>query len=172
MRRATLTILAVAAAFVPPLGTPAISAAAAEAHVSVQFKLPAGHGLTAELENSGDQVTLGIFGRHRVVEYTVRGAVSEEGIEARFGGLGDIQVSFEPTRTLDSSEPPAGCEGEPWTTRAGFFTGVIEFTGLGGGRDLRSRPYQGEHAGDVGLAMPRAPPGHRPGAARWAERGE
>ena len=129
MRRATLTILAVAAAFVPPLGTPAISVAAPDAHVSVRLKLPAGHGLTAELENSGDQVTLAIFGRHRVVEYAVQGAVSEEAIEARFGGLGRIQASFEPTRTLDSSEPPEGCEGEPWTTKAGFFTGVIEFTG-------------------------------------------
>ena len=132
MRRARLTLtLAAAAALLLAVAAPAAPAATAtsDTHVSVHFKLRANNGLAARVENSESEVTLTIAGRHRVVEYAVKGTVSEEAVEAQFGGLGRIQVEFQPTRTLESSSPPPECEGEPWTTQAGVFVGTIEFSG-------------------------------------------
>jgi hypothetical protein len=98
-------------------------------HASVELELKASNGLSARLEGEGDRVELTVLGRRQSVSYTVRGSVTEAGIEARFGKLGRISVEFRPTRTLETTKPSPECEGPPWSTKAGFFSGVIEFAG-------------------------------------------
>jgi hypothetical protein len=56
--------------------------------------------------------------------------VTEAGIKARFGKLGLIDVTFEPTETREDS--PRGCTGPPSTLSEGVFVGTIQFAGEGG----------------------------------------
>jgi hypothetical protein len=99
--------------------------------VTVQLELRASNGLTARLETSEKEaVTLSIENEDRQqVGYEVQGQVTETGLKARFGRLGVIDVAFNPTTTLDSTEPSEGCTGAPRTLREGVFTGTIDFTG-------------------------------------------
>jgi hypothetical protein len=133
MRHLPSLLLAIAVA----VGLPAASIATASAAspeqgtvVLVEFTLEASNGLHAHLENSEDgTVTLEIRKKGQFVSYQVPGEVSEEGLKARFGRLGLIDVAFTPTETLNSTEPGDGCTGAPRTLREGVFTGTIEFTG-------------------------------------------
>ncbi len=130
MRRPSL--LASATAIVLLLVAATASAASPETGtiVDVELGLEASNGLRAKLETSGDgTVTLGLRRKDQLVSYEVKGEVTEEGLKARFGRLGLIDVAFMPTRTLSSTEPSEGCTGEPRTLREGVFTGTIDFTG-------------------------------------------
>lgn len=98
--------------------------------VRVELGLKASNGLHANLENSEDgTVTLELSRKDQVATYEVPGEATEAGLKVRFGRLGLINVSFTPTRTLDSTAPGKGCTGAPRTLREGVFAGTIEFTG-------------------------------------------
>ena len=98
--------------------------------VSVKLELEASNGFEALFETSEDGVaTLKLFRGESSVTYAVKGAATEEGLKVRFGRLGLIDVAFTPTTTLNTTEPPEGCTGEPRTLREGIFTGAIHFTG-------------------------------------------
>ncbi|HUC07070.1 MAG TPA: hypothetical protein VMR96_03190 [Solirubrobacterales bacterium] len=130
MRRPSL--LASATAMVLLLVVATASAASPETGtiVNVQLGLKASNGLRAQLETSDDgTVTLELRRENLLASYEVKGRVTEEGLKARFGRLGLIDVAFTPTRTLGSTEPSEGCTGEPRTVREGIFTGTIDFTG-------------------------------------------
>ena len=130
MRRPSL--LASATAIVLLLVVAAAPAASPETGtiVNVELGLKASNGLQAQLETSDDEtVTLELRSKNRLVSYEVKGKVTREGLKARFGRLGLIDVAFTPTRTLNSTEPSEGCTGEPRTLREGTFTGAIDFTG-------------------------------------------
>jgi hypothetical protein len=101
----------------------------ADSRVQVEIDLKAGGGFTAKLDSEGDRVGLEVRGHRQSAEYSVRGKVSESGIEARFGKLGEVSAEFTPTRTIETTPPPPGCSGDPWTTQAGFFSGTIRFRG-------------------------------------------
>lgn len=98
--------------------------------VTVELELQANHGLQARLDTDEDQmVTLALSRRGRLVSYEVKGEVTETGLTVHFGRLGKIDVAFTPSKTLSSTEPPAGCEGQPRTLREGVFAGTIDFAG-------------------------------------------
>jgi hypothetical protein len=108
-------------------------------HARVELQLKASNGLSARLENDAGEISLTISGHRQHAQYIVHGKVSPSGVEARFGKLGEVSVGFRPTRTIDSLKPAPGCEGDPWTTKAGFFSGTIHFRG--------ERDYMEIHAG-------------------------
>ncbi len=98
--------------------------------VRVELELKASNGLHAHLENSEDgTVTLELRRGGQIASYEVPGEATEAGLKVRFGRLGRIDVAFNPTRTLNSTEPGVGCTGAPRTLREGVFTGTIDFTG-------------------------------------------
>lgn len=97
--------------------------------VSPEFELAGNHGFRAYVDTYDGGITLGIYRGAYFAAYEVRGEITEAGLKAQFGQLGSIDVAFEPTKTLNTSNPPKECEGEPWTRREGFFVGTIEFTG-------------------------------------------
>jgi hypothetical protein len=103
---------------------------AAAPTVHAQFDLRANHGLRAHVSNDEDQVSLEFTDRRQrhYVNYEVPGEVTEHGLEAHFGRLGTIEVSFESTKAT-TVEPPRGCKGEPSTSSEGIFVGRIDFSG-------------------------------------------
>jgi hypothetical protein len=135
MPRLSLFVLAIAAALL----LPSVSAFAASPKtgttVTVGLELQASNGLRAKLETANDEMVTLEIGRKGLrdsylgVIYEVQGKVTEAGLKARFGRLGQIDVTFTPSRTLDSTEPSEGCAGAPRTLREGVFTGTIDFTG-------------------------------------------
>lgn len=96
--------------------------------VFVEFELGAGNGLLAQLETYVDDVTLTIFGHHQYVSYQVKGELSTSGLTAKFGTLGEVSVTFSPTKTI-SKWAPKGCKDEPRTDREGVFSGTIKLLG-------------------------------------------
>jgi hypothetical protein len=132
MRRAPITLLiAVAGLLLAGQVTVGARAPAGQGgpHTTVEFKLKANNGLSARLGGIGNRIDLTIVGHRQSVYYAVHGKVSEQGVEARFGKLGQISVTFRPTRTVDSTAPPPECTGDPWTTEKGVFEGTIRFSG-------------------------------------------
>jgi hypothetical protein len=113
------------------------------AHPRVEIRLAADHGLSARIENQGHRLYLRVFGHRQHVEYAVDGAVSETAVEARFGKLGEVSVEFTPTKTVNTTGPPKRCSGEPWTTKAGFFSGTIRFRGERGYVEIEARRTKG-----------------------------
>lgn len=126
-----LPVIAVATALLAVL-TGAASGAGPEQGtvVLVKLELKASNGLHAHLETSEDgTVTLELRKEGQIATYKVPGEATEEGLKVRFGRLGLIDVTFTPTKTLNSTEPGMGCSGAPRTLREGVFTGTIDFTG-------------------------------------------
>jgi hypothetical protein len=77
--------------------------------------------------------------------YTVRGRVTDDSIEAKFGDLGRVSVHLRPSR------PPAEggsflsvrCKGRPATDQEGRFVGTIRFRGEGGYTSVRASSAHG-----------------------------
>jgi hypothetical protein len=64
--------------------------------------------------------------------YSVRGRVTDERIEGRFGSRGSVSVRFEPEGPPDTERFPSNCKGNPSTWQEGRFTGTIRFEGENG----------------------------------------
>lgn len=130
MKRPSLLVPAIAiAALLVAAPVAAAAAGPTQQFVSVDFRLAPVNDLRAHVEARDDEVTLEIAGGNSAAVYKVEGEITEAGLKAQFGKLGEIDVAFDPTKTLSKSNPPKGCEGEPWTEREGLFTGTIQFTG-------------------------------------------
>ncbi len=138
MRRAPILVLLLAGALL--LAIPGSFAGASRApseaatsrpdpEVWIEFELGAGHGLIAQLETYAGDVTLTIIGNHQYVSYQVKGEPSPSGLVAKFGTLGEVSVTFSPTKTISSEQPPKGCKDEARTDREGIFSGTIKLTG-------------------------------------------
>lgn len=128
---ALLSAIAVAATLAAASAAPASVLAPEEGTISrVELDLKASNGLLAHLETSEKEVvTLTILNRDSAVVYEAQGEVTEAGLKVGFGRLGRIDVAFDPTVTLGSTQPSPGCTGAPRTLREGIFSGTIEFTG-------------------------------------------
>jgi hypothetical protein len=130
MRRPSFLAWSTAAVLLLAAATTSAASPETGTIVNVELGLKTNNGLRAQLETADDgTVTLELRDRDQLVRYEVQGKVTEEGVKARFGRLGLIDVAFTPTRTLSSTEPSEGCTGEPRTLREGTFTGTIDFTG-------------------------------------------
>lgn len=160
MRRASSALLALAAAFIPVSAAAAApSSDARPSHATVQFKLTSANGFRASVETFGRQVDLTLSRGGQFAIYRVRGTVSADGdLDARFGSLGRISVSFEPDAV---AHDPCREEIED---RAGDFTGTIAFSGERHYVRLRANRVRG-HAyirGEAGgCRTGSSPPGRR-----------
>ena len=96
---------------------------------SIELDLAASNGLDAQLESFGDKITFEVGNKRSAVIYAIEGQATKAGLKAQFGKLGLIDVAFEPTKTLETTKPPPGCKGGPWTRAEGVFVGTIQFTG-------------------------------------------
>lgn len=120
----TIAALLIAA---PVAAAPAADRVTHSAAVDIELGLPANHGLHVHVANY-EEITLEIERKGRFVTYEVPGEVTETGLKVKFGDLGLIDVTFEPTET-HTDKPPKGCKGRPSKWSDGLFTGTIEFTG-------------------------------------------
>lgn len=120
--------LATAALLAPAPFSAAATQGAPGHFADIEFGFPAGHGLHASIETSGEGITLEIAGRHRFVTYEAQGESTEAGLKVQFGSLGLIDVAFTPTKTT-TYDPPRHCTGPLSTSSIGVFTGTIHFTG-------------------------------------------
>jgi hypothetical protein len=133
MRRLFVSVLAIAlaaggesAAAEEPIG------AGAKTEVGVHLQFRAG-GFQVELENNADddddEITLAVRGRRQFVYYNLEGDVNRKGVEAGFGNLGEVSLTFEPTKTLSTRGPPRRCRGEDVEELEGVFSGTFRFRG-------------------------------------------
>jgi hypothetical protein len=92
------------------------------------------------------------------VEYTVRGTVTEEELDANFGALGSIAVHFEPTG--QTSEAIEYCDSTHPTVsvKTGAFVGTIDFHGERGYTSVNATRAEG------GVGNSHALPGNRENA--------
>ncbi len=138
MRRAPVLVLLLINALLLAISGPVAGASRAprtattsrpDPDVSIEFDTGAGQGLSAHLETYLDEVTLTIYGHHQYVSYRVEAEPSTSGLIAKFGKLGEVSVTFSPTKAISSERPPKGCEDEARTDREGVFSGVIKLIG-------------------------------------------
>jgi hypothetical protein len=130
LRSILVPAIAVLVVLAAPAGAALAAGPAAGTIVNVELELPASNGLRARLETSDKgMVTLEFRRKYDLVSYEVKGRITQEGLKARFGRLGLIDVAFTPTRTLSATAPSEGCTGAPRTLREGTFSGTIDFTG-------------------------------------------
>ncbi len=106
--------------------------------------LRASHGYKASVMAFRGSVGLTVArkrnGREYRAQYSVKGTVTEEGLEARFGDLGSISMKFVPLR-------PGGSRGT--------FEGTIQFRGEGGYVELQASRAKGSY---ITLSPRPAPP--------------
>lgn len=77
------------------------------------------------------------------VTYSVRGRVTGETVEARFGSLGRVSLRLEPNPAEEVEKRQPGCKGKRAVTRTGRFTGTIRFRGEQGFTRVRARAANG-----------------------------
>ena len=75
--------------------------------------------------------------------YSVRGRVTAERIEGRFGSRGSVSVQFEPEGPPEAEDFFSDCKGNPSTWQAGRFTGTIRFEGENGFARVRATTAKG-----------------------------
>ena len=169
MRRAPVLVLLLASASLLAIPGPVAGASRApreaapsrpDPEVWIEFELGAGHGLVAQLETYAGDVILTIIGHHQYVSYQVKGELSPSGLVAKFGTLGEVSVTFSPTKTISSQQPPKGCKDEAKTDREGIFSGTIKLTGEREYVQLDATKAKGEM-----VVMPRWHCGSRKGKA-------
>lgn len=104
---------------------------------SVEFTLHGSNGyrITVSGDPGGegpDQVRLITNGPSGSAEYSVKGSVTTDSVQAVFGRLGRVSVRFRPSGASRRIRVPRRCmKGRPAvvTSKLGSFSGVIEFRG-------------------------------------------
>jgi len=134
-RLATLVLCALGATALP--GLAAAAEGEADARLAVFF-LEGSDRYEAELVTVGNQVLLGTTRLNVGALYEVRGKVSDERIEARFGNLGRISGRYERIELFGRKQRPdsSGCE-DPFSFVR--FEGTISFRGEDGYTSIEAR---------------------------------
>jgi hypothetical protein len=148
MRR--MWLIAIAAGLALAGGAQSASASfpigGAGAEVGVEFKLKAG-ALRLDLGNNADddenEITLTVRGHREMVFYTAEGDVNRNGIEAKFGKLGEVSLAFQPTKTF-TGRVPKRCKGEAPSDMEGVFAGTFRFRGERGYVETEATRIHGE----------------------------
>ncbi len=96
------------------------------------------HGYRVTVLGLGKHVSLLAYKGALSVSYTVRGKVTEERLEARFGNRGRVSMRLQPTEPLKEEENESGCKGKRPTTQKGIFRGTIRFRGERGFTEIRA----------------------------------
>jgi hypothetical protein len=134
MRRSLTTLPVLAAALFLAAPTDAASASRRGTFTlafpkTAGFSLRGTNGYRAQVEAVGHRVVLSIGRGPASASYEVRGRVSRQGIEARFGRFGRVDVEFRPSGRVVREGPFGPCRGRPATRRFGVFAGTIRFRG-------------------------------------------
>lgn len=125
-----------------------------------EFSLRSSNGYVIDLERVGRRVSL--IASHRGsrffawASYMVRGEVSSERIDARFGKLGRISVRFR-TERVRRSQLGKSCTGKAAVTRFGVFVGTIRFRGEGGYTIVDARRAHGQVSSAIRETCPFSP---------------
>jgi hypothetical protein len=118
----------------------------------VVLSLDGSHGYSIDVVGSGSNVAVlaskGLLASpdrpsFTAVTYSVRGKVTDEGIEARYGSRGRVSVRMEPGARVEVEDNGPGCKGKPSVTRRGRFTGTIRFQGEKGFTRVRATQAKG-----------------------------
>ena len=116
-------------------------------HRSSAHVLPARNGADVGVGNGtfvfasgGDAVAVS-SGRGRTTTYSTRAHITRSGVVADFGGLGRIDLDFEPSGPPLEQKPSRFCHGAPQLTWEGVFTGTVEFRGRYGFRPFHDRSF-------------------------------
>ena len=111
------------------------------------FVVKASNGYSIRVEGWGRNVKLvasrtsplgsGTTGSGEITEYLTRGSVTKAGLKAKFGNLGEISVTFSPTRTIKKITVPLplrkqDCRTTVGPDNLGIFVGTIKFAGEAG----------------------------------------
>jgi hypothetical protein len=132
--------------------------------------LPAGNGYEIAVERTRGGVTLtafhGIKSGFASTSYTVRGKVSPQRIDARFGRFGRISVRLK-TERIRRGKLEEQCSGKPETVRYGVFVGTIRFRGEAGYTSVAARRAQGRSSS--GQRIKCVFPNLRPGSGAAAQ---
>lgn len=108
---------------------------------TADFSLQASNGYVIDVSAQSGDVTLQAStgrpqGDFSLSSYSVKGPRSPSPIDASFGALGEISVSFEPSGKVEVvrfPKEPKGCHSpRKIVRRLGTFTGTIRFEGEGG----------------------------------------
>jgi hypothetical protein len=75
--------------------------------------------------------------------YSVRGRVTDERIEGRFGGRGRVSLRLLPKGSPEEQANEPGCKGKDPFTQRGRFQGTIRFRGEGGFTEVRATQARG-----------------------------
>lgn len=124
----SLLLASLAAALCPA----AALAVDGDGETTFEVPLRANHGLSAKLEADDDEIELTVKKGGQQAVYSATGEVSPAGIAVKFGDLGEFDVDYQASRTLETHEPGRRCSGEPRTKTEGFFSGTLRFRGEGG----------------------------------------
>jgi hypothetical protein len=89
------------------------------------------------------QVNISVSGNAGAVSYSVRGRVTDDEIEARFGSRGRIAMRFESTGQPEIDEVAGNCKGKASIDQGGRFVGQLRFEGEGGFTRVRARVVKG-----------------------------
>lgn len=107
------------------------------------FSLRGTNGYRAQLEAIGQRLVLSISRGPASASYEVRGRVSRQGIKARFGRFGRVDVEFRPSGRIVREGPFGPCHGRPAIRRFGVFAGTIRFRGEHGYTKIRATHARG-----------------------------
>jgi hypothetical protein len=129
LRCISFALLLLALGALMPAGASAHGASSRGRYIP-EFRVEGTHGykidVYAEAERvDGPEVSISIFDRDSQTVYRVPGRVGADGFSASFGGLGWVDVHYEPGPDLTVKD----CRGRPHREVGGRFTGTIEFHG-------------------------------------------
>ncbi len=87
-------------------------------------------------------VALVVSGKHQGVFYSTPATVTEKSIQANFGALGEIAVTFHPSGLPKTTRPK--CGGKPVSFDSGYYEGTIAFHGEEGYADADATTVRGD----------------------------
>jgi hypothetical protein len=146
---AALACLALALSALPADGAAAHQRAAEifpGSPLTVEFRLKASNGYAVSVYGVRNRVILAATRGRASAQYSVRGVVSKDGVEARFGKLGRVSVAFTEKRMKRVPSSILGCRGGPEVQRLGTFAGTIGFRGERGYTEVRAHTARGKTA--------------------------
>jgi hypothetical protein len=101
------------------------------------------HGYRITVLGLGKYVSILASKGNASASYSVRGKVTEERLEARFGNRGRVSMRLQPTEPLEEEENEGECKGKAPTTQNGIFHGTIRFRGERGFTRVRAAHAKG-----------------------------
>jgi hypothetical protein len=129
------------------LATAPAPAATPGGPVNVELHARATNGYFATLTSEGDRLQLDLSrGLFEGVIYTFHGRVSSQGIHARIGDLGAVDLRFTPTDKSRQVDPPKHCRGARATVTPGVFAGQMRLHAELGLTSLNVRRVKGQVA--------------------------